>query len=400
MYKLLTKCRACGNTDLRQVFDLGIHPLANDFCKADEPRQGYAPLKVLFCPKCTLSQLSVVVDPAILYSNYKYVTSPSKTMAAHFDALFNDIVEELGPQHHSILEIGSNDGTLLRHFKSRGFEILVGIDPAQNLADKASNNGITAITGMFSTALMDQYPMSPFDVVLARHVFAHVDDWRDFVRALDKVSDKETLIAIECPYVCDMLRDCSWDTIYHEHLSYLSLGAVKALLKDSPFRIHRTIHYPIHGGALLVMLRHKDCRKLSSQDFPIDEKVNADWWAGFSLRAKAQRADLIQLVRQIKSAGDRIGALGASAKSTVWINACQFTREHIEFIADSTSAKLYCTSPGSDIPIVDEGAILRELPDYVICFAWNFRSEILEKNALAREKGVKFIFPVPKVEIV
>jgi hypothetical protein len=187
---------------------------------------------------------------------------------------------------------------------------------------------------------------------------------------------------------------------YHEHLSYLSLGAVKVLLANSSLRIHRTIHYPIHGGALLVMLRHKDSAKLQTPDYPVDERVGVQEWTAFAQHAKAQRAALSSLVGQLRTNGYTVAALGASAKSTVWINACGFTEQEIKFIADCTPEKQGCFSPGTNIPVFDEDAVLRELPDYLVCFAWNYRPEILDKFTAAREKGVKFIFPVPKLEIV
>jgi hypothetical protein len=406
MYRPHTYCRACGyarpgaqgiksvqTEKLIEVFDLGVQPLANDFCKDGEPRAGYAPLKVLMCPKCSLAQLSVVVDSAILYRHYAYVTSPSNTMKEHFREFINDIKEETSGL--SVLEIGSNDGLLLRTMQDMGFTVQ-GIDPAENLAAQAALNGVVTHVGLFGHNLAQSF--HPFDIVIARHVFCHVDDWQDFVRGLEAVSHKDTLICIEVPYVGDTLKKCEFDQIYHEHLSFLSIEAMEALLKDSSLRIHRVKHYTIHGGAVVIMLRHKVLAKAGAGD--LVDNITAEDWKAFSVESHAQIDRLRATVDTLRAKGKRVAGLGASAKSTVWINACGFTRKQIYFIADNTPQKQYTYSPGTDIPVVDEGAILRELPDYVILFAWNYKSEILDKFTLARSKGVKFIVPVPKIEVV
>lgn len=417
MYHLNNSCRACGYATigaggiksaasedrLIPVFDLGVQPLANDFANVSEERSGYAPLKVMFCPKCTLAQLSVVVRPEILYSRYLYVTSQSQTMRDHFDRLHDTILSE--QEFSSLLEIGSNDGTLLRYFASKGCKV-AGIDPAENLVEISRKSGIPTIAGVFN-AKNAQCSMANcrdgFDIILARHVFCHIDDWREFVDCLSIPSHKNTLVCIEVPYVKDLLSRGEFDTIYHEHLSYLSIKAMDALLKSSPFRLQRIVQFDIHGGALLLMLRRRDCPVLehsSVKDFMDSENITLDTWKAFENKARDNIVALKEFVKCAKQDGKRVVGFGASAKSTVWVNACVFTRKDIEFITDTTLQKLYKLSPGTDIPIVDEGAILRELPDYAICFAWNFRDYVLKNNELARSKGVKFVFPIPTLEVV
>lgn len=406
MYTLHTHCRACGyaksgaqgikasnDERLIEVFDLGVQPLANDFCHSSDERAGCAPLKVLFCPRCSLAQLSVVVRPDILYTKYSYVTSPSQMMHAHFEALLSDIASETDGK--AVMEIGSNDGKLLGFLQNNGYSVL-GVDPADNLCDVARHMGVPTHTGFFGEVLSRRLPLS--DIIIARHVFCHVDDWSDFMRAIEKCSHPDTLICIETPYVGDLLKKCEFDTIYHEHLSYLSLKAVDFLLKDSCLRIHKVIRYPIHGGAIMLMLRRKDSEVTSGKG-EMDNFTTEDW-ADFRMEAEDQIGRLKATVKTLLAQGKRIAGLGASAKSTVWVNACGFTRKEISFIADNTPQKQWTVSPGTDIPISDEGDILRDLPDYVIMWAWNYRDEILEKFSPAREQGVKFIVPVPKIEIV
>lgn len=409
MYLLHTSCRACGYASscaqgiksqscerLVEVFDLGVQPLANDFRRNGDELAGHAPLKVMLCPECSLAQLSVVVNPGILYSRYSYVTSPSDTMRQHFERIIKDISRATDGK--SVVEIGSNDGKLLQIMQERGYSVL-GVDPAENLSEQARANGVPTQTGFFGHDLAKVIPQA--DIIIARHVFCHLNDWHDFVRGLEDITFTSSIVCIEVPYVGDMLKNCEFDTIYHEHLSYLSIKSVQSLLHGSTLRLHGIIRYPIHGGAIMLLLRRTDANiepHSSVADFK--ENITLEDWKAFAVEARAQIDRLRATVRTLRTQGKRVAGLGASAKSTVWVNACGFTRKDISFISDNTPQKQWTFSPGSDIPITDEGAILRDLPDYVVMWAWNYRAEILEKFALARSKGVKFIIPVPKIEVV
>lgn len=410
MYLLHTTCRACGyaapgaqgikstpTEKLVEVFDLGLQPLANDFTNDSHEQAGYAPLKVLFCPRCSLAQLSVVVKPEILYRNYSYVTSPSRTMTEHFRRIAGDIESIVGSEK-TILEIGSNDGKLLALLRDRGHTVQ-GIDPAENLAAIANANNLPTVVGLFNGSTISRLPTLSYDIVIARHVFCHADDWQQFVLALEMVSHPESLICIEVPYAGDMLRDCSFDTVYHEHLSYLTIKSVQTLLKGTPLFLYRVVKYPIHGGAIMLLLKWRTTCE-PDDDLGFRENITEEDWRRFAARASGQIEDLRSAVHKLVKEGKRVAGLGASAKSTVWISACGFTRREIAFIADNTPQKQWRFSPGTDIPIVDEGAIMRDLPDYVVMWAWNYRDEILQKFDTARKKGVKFIVPVPQISIV
>lgn len=418
MYFTKHTCRACGygpfegaqgtktgsgNQNLIPVFDLGLQPLANDFAAMTEDHAGYAPLKVMFCPRCTLAQLSVVVRPEILYSHYLYVTSPSETMKAHFSQL-TDALRAEQPFLHA-LEIGSNDGAYLQYLSQSGTGGC-GIDPADNLAELAKHNGIATVTGAFTRETAEQavtMNCGPFDLIVARHVFCHVNDWQSFTDNLAIPSHRDTLVAIEVPYCKDMLKNGEFDTIYHEHTSYLTIKAMEALLADAPFKLHRVLRFPIHGGAIVLLLRRKDWpgeRHHSVDQLLASEDITLADWTEFERRSRANIDSLRCFVRDANDCGKRVAALGASAKSTVWVNACGFTRKEIKFIADATPQKQWKLSPGSDIPIVDEGAILRDLPDYLIVFAWNFLEEITAKNQRYLELGGKLVVPVPKLEVI
>lgn len=411
MYYTRTSCRACGygtpagpegikstqsGEKLIEVFDLGVQPLANDFVKIGGEHKGYAPLKVMFCPRCTLSQLSVVVKPSVLYENYCYETSKSETMRLHFRSLWDAITEQA--KAGSVIEIGSNDGDFLAFARQNGAEAVCGVDPAENLALNAIRNGIPTVIGILDekTAECAARVVPKADVIVARHVLAHADDWTGFVNSLDTLSNKDTLVVIECPYVLDMLEGSEFDTVYHEHLSYVSLKSIHHLLHDSVFHLHKVKKFPVHGGAIVMMLRRNDSETppdRSVVEFMEQERITVDSWMKFSGASRLKIERLKHLVDVAFDNKTSVVGFGASAKSTVWINACGFTKRDIGFICDNTPHKQLKFSPGSDIPIVDEGALLRELPYFAVCFAWNFMDEIVRKNMMWIDKGGQFINP-------
>lgn len=403
MLKFHTVCRACSHEPLVPVFNLGVMPLANDFCTKGQSRQGHAPLEVLFCPVCSLAQLSVVVDQRVLYANYPYITSDSETMKAHFGALMRDLMDEQDPG--PLVEIGSNNGALLEFLAGCGFTNAVGIEPAENLAAESTKRGFVTINDFLSpeSAQRAKEACGKVSFVLARHCFAHVSDWREFVDSLEVLADKDTLICIEVPWLCDQITNVSFDQVYHEHLSYVTVRAMDALLTPSSLTIHRVIKYPIHGGSILIMLRKSNSGRVAHPSvaaFLAQEDITADTWREFAAEAHAQIHKLQLLVRGLRTEGKTVCGYGASAKSTVWLNACGFTKKDISFVTDTTPAKQYCVCPGTDIPVTDPGALMRELPDYAIIFAWNFAPEILAKETLYRSKGGRFIVPVPSIKII
>lgn len=416
MYKPVTKCRACdyGAWDrqgkagesterLIPVLDLGVQPLANDFRQGPEERAGYAPLQVLFCPRCSLAQLSVVVRPDILYRNYSYVTSPSETMKNHFATLSNDLLTETYPG--AVVEIGSNDGLFLAYLRDRGFGNVVGIDPAVNLAAAAKAAGVMTINSFINreAATAAREVAGEVSVIVARHCFCHIDDWRAFMDAVGIMASAETLVCIEVPYAVDQLTARSFDQVYHEHLSFLTLKAMKHLLNGGPFHLHRICRYSIHGGAIAIMLRRNDSLAQphpSVEEYLSKENITAETWKAFADESELQIIKLRDTVRELVASGKRVCGYGASAKATVWINACGFTKQDLLFVCDSTAQKVGRLIPGTDIPVFHEGDHFVQCCDYVVLFAWNFAREIMVRENKFGHTGFSWIIPVPTVQIV
>lgn len=391
------------------MFDLGLAPLANNFHGRDEQCAGYCPVSVLFCEQCTLAQLSVVVDPKILYANYAYETSKSETMRLHFRSLWDAIKEQ--SKAESVIEIGSNDGDFLAFARDNGADFVAGIDPAENLANVALQRGIQTVIGILDdyTANCASRVIPQADVIVARHVFAHVDDWKKFIRNLDTLANVDTLVAIEVPYVVDTLARVELDQIYHEHLSYVSIKAMAALLNGTPFHIHKVIHFPIHGGAIVVMLRRNDnpiYPDASVGAFLADENITAQTWQDFKDHANAAihfltlKVDELLGTQASRATGVTIAGYGASAKSTVWISACGLTSKEISFICDCTPGKQGKFSPGTDIPIVPESELMNQMPDYAILFSHNFEKEIVANNRSYLDAGGHFIVPGMRLRII
>jgi hypothetical protein len=385
MYKLHTACRACRSTALTPVFDLGVQPLSNAHVKPGDEQPGWAPLRVLACEDCTLAQLSVVVDPAILYSHYTYTTSQSKTMARHFERICGDLLFQSGLKTPTLLEIGSNDGTFLRYAQTQGFSHVIGIDPAKNL-----HTDVQTLAGLFDemTASVAKEQLGQVDVILARHVFCHVDNWREFIKNLVGLCHEKTVIAIEVPYCLDMLNTGEFDAIYHEHTSYMTKAAMAAALEGSGLRIDQILDYDIHGGSICFIIRPGIQTKMKRD-------VTLSQWEIFNNMAKGRIYSVQEKVHELVRDNKVVAGFGAPAKATVMINACKFTSREIQFVTDTTPGKIGTMIPGTDIPIVDEKELYERNPDYAVMFAWNYQKEIISKHHKYRGK---FVIPFPTLK--
>lgn len=373
------------------VVDLGVQFPANNFVREDEPHQGAAPLKLLFCERCSLAQLSVVYDPELLFSHYSYVTGSNPALLEHFGKLW-DAIREHSPAKR-VLEIGSNTGEFLLYCRDNGAEFVYGIESAWNLACEANDRGILTFLEPYGHETKFVLPKEN-DVIVARHVFAHIDSWGNFVKALDRDAGRDTVIVIEVPYALTTLQRCELDQLYFEHMSYVSLKAMDALLKDSPFQMVDVRQYEIHGGAIAIFIKRKPCEPRPVVAEMIEaEKITATDWHYFSCEANRRIHRLSGEVYALKKAGKKVVGVGASAKSSVWTQACEFTNADIAFICDNTPQKQGKLSPGANIPIVPESHLTRENADVAILFAWNWESAMREKHKSWLDAGGCFINP-------
>jgi novobiocin biosynthesis protein NovU/D-mycarose 3-C-methyltransferase len=411
MIQARTHCRTCGSANLQLILDLGQTALVNDFLKPEEVANYKIslPLRVVLCPDCSLVQLADTVDPKILYSHYAYVTSTSKTMDTHLNKMMTHLLStaRLGAGS-KVLEIASNTGVFLKKFKEQGCEVL-GIEPAGNIADVALATAIPTRKEFFNAATAKKLKAEwgTADLILGRHVFAHIDDLRDLVAGLEAVSHAETLIAFEVPYVVDFFEHTEYDTVYHEHLSYISATAIAALVKDSAFMLARVDHYPIHGGSILFHLRHRSSKAQPhasvAQALEKEKQMRLAepaTWQAFARRVSHIRTALPALLRNLKAQGKRIIGYGASAKGNTLLNTCGITTKELDYIIDNTPFKQNKIAPGSWVPVRPPEMLLQDQPDYALLLAWNFAPEIIKRETEFQKRGGRFIVPIPEPKIV
>lgn len=394
-----TKCRICRSESLVPGFDLGTQPLANGFYEPGSQPPPRFPLNVKVCGSCGLAQLSEVVDPKVLYSFYRYVTSPSRTMRDHFDNLWDRACSVLGRIPSSVLEIGSNDGRLLAAWKPR-LKKVFGVDPAKNLTEKASADGIPTLAAPFCEATSRHIAGqdSPPDVIVARHVLCHIDDWWDAFAGLNMVAGPDTVIMIEVPDASRLLENGEFDTIYHEHLSYVTPEDLRFFLRilgeetGIHFRIADQWQVGLHGGSVVLsIVRGRDpIGALRNTEASISDWAKLDWFA-------SERCFWIRSSLEEYAQASVVG-YGCPAKSTVLLSKLGGAFG-IQYITDTTPEKQGLLHPVGGIPIVHPDVLAANPPDLAVLFAWNFRREILEKEAQLRSRGTRFLIPLPNLII-
>ena len=400
-------CRSCGNIDVEQVLSLGRTPLANALLEHDQltqPEETF-PLDLVFCPNCTLVQITETVSPEKLFREYFYRSSFSDTMLRHAAEIAAKMIEQHGLDRNSlVVEVASNDGYLLRQYKNAGVRVL-GIEPARNIARVAQDeHGIPTIPEFLTEQLARQLRIEDFnaDVVHASNVVAHVAELNDFVFSLGLLLRINGVMVVEVPYVKEMIDATEFDTIYHEHLSYFSLTALDKLFRRNALMIHDVERLPIHGGTLRIYVSH-DREPGDSVSRLLEEEAG---WAGdigfytnFTNKVERLRSELLELLRRLKEQGKRIAVYGASAKGSTLLNYCGIGKETLDYVVDRSTVKQGLYTPGTHLEIHPPEKLLQDMPDYVLLLTWNFADEILEQQAEYTNKGGRFIIPIPSVKV-
>lgn len=398
-------CLSCGCPDLVPVVSLGRLPLANAYPLLDAPPDhGRFPLDLAFCPRCTLAQLTDVVPPEQMFTDYLYFSSYSSSMLRHSEALANLLVAErgLGPDS-LVIEIASNDGYLLQYFKQAGVPVL-GIEPAANIAAVAeAERGIPTISEYFgreiATSLAGQGRRA--DVILGLNVMAHVPDLNGFMAGLATLLKDDGVAVIEAPYVRDMVEHVEFDTIYHEHLCYFSAHAVAALVERHGLVLQDVRRVPIHGGSLRFFIGRGGAHGAGTRRILDEERAlglhEQRYYRAFGAAVETVRRDLRARIAELKARGARIAAYGAAAKGTILLNYCGLGPDDIAWVADRNPHKQGRRMPGCGIPIVDASRIAAERPDYVLLHVWNIADEVLRQEQAYRDAGGRFFVAIPRV---
>jgi SAM-dependent methyltransferase len=402
-------CRSCGSTALKSVIDLGVTPLANgllDPADAGRPEPRF-PLKVVFCEDCALVQITETVPPADLFSAYVYFSSFSDTAVASARAIAERLVAEkrLGARSR-VIEIASNDGYLLRHYRDLGVPVL-GVEPAANIAAHAAAAGIPTRTAFFGRdeAIRMAAEGLKADVIHANNVLAHVPDLNGFVAGIATILNPDGVASIEFPYLRDLIEHMEFDTIYHEHVFYFSALALVPVLERHGLMPVDVERIPIHGGSLRLFVGHagQPTRPSVAALLADERRIGLDrhaHFASFASRVDRLREELTRLLARLKSEGRSIAAYGASAKGATLLNTFGIGGDTLAFVADRSSVKQGKLTPGTHLPIVPPEAVLEQRPDYLLLLTWNFAEEILKQLSEYRARGGKVIIPLPTLRIV
>lgn len=403
------RCRSCGSEDLSVFLSLGVLPLSDGFLEArqlvdNEPRY---PLDVAFCASCSLVQILETVPPEELFgADYPYFSSFTDTLLKHSEANVKERIAERELNGSSlVVELASNDGYLLQYYKANGIPVL-GIDPAPGPVAAARAKGIETLQAFFGNELAAKLVAQGrrADVIHANNVLAHVADTNGFVEGIATLLQDDGVAVIECPYVKDLIEHGEFDTIYHEHLCYFSVTALRALFRRHGLFITRVVPLTIHGGSLRVFVEKQNRPERSVEHYIESEQRlgldRLDYYADFSNRVSEIRSELSQLLQGLKQRKARIVGYGAAAKGTIMLNYVGIGQETLDFVADRNTHKQGRYIPGVRVPIASPERVLAEQPDYVLILPWNFKDEIMTQQAEYRRRGGKFIVPVPRPTII
>ncbi|SFG44762.1 class I SAM-dependent methyltransferase [Methylobacterium gossipiicola] len=403
-------CRACGAPLTRTVADLGLSPLANAYVSPDRAGRGemFHPLHAFVCDACHLVQLEAFETPEAIFSDYAYFSGFSAGWLAHAEAYVAAMQARFGLGGTSkIVEVASNDGYLLQYAVARGIPAL-GVEPAANVAAVAVSRGVPTDVAFFGaeTARRLVADGHAADLTAANNVLAHVPDIHDFVEGFRILLKAEGAGTFEFPHLLRMIEERQFDTIYHEHFSYLSLGVVSGILEQHGLRVFDVEELPTHGGSLRVFFCHAGAAHPTS---PAVERVRAAEGAGGLFEAQGYAAfaeDVVAIkcatlafLADLRLKGARVCAYGAAAKGNTFLNYCGIGPELVAAVADRSPHKQGTLLPGSRIPVVSPQALLELRPDYVLILPWNLKDEIAGEMAAIRAWGGRFVTAIPRLTV-
>ncbi len=408
----ITGCRGCGSSQLKQFLDLGETPLA-DALVTDEVVKNPSleerfPLVVAFCPECALVQITEDVEPTKLFvDNYLYFSSFSDHLLKHSRDHALGLIASRGLDADSlVVELASNDGYLLKNFVDEGVPV-VGFDPAPDQAEAANAIGVPTRAEFFGldAARALRAEGKAADVIIANNVMAHIPDPNDFVAGMAHLLADDGLITVENPSVWDLVERCAFDTIYHEHFFYHSCTSVKNLVERHGLHLNHVEYFgDLHGGTNRWHIGHHDAptdhlleRLAAEHDAGLDA---FEFFADFGEKVDTLRADLLALLRGLKTEGKVVAAYGAAAKGATMVNATGIGTDLVDYVVDRNVHKQGRFMPGTHQPIVDPAVLVDDPPDALLLLAWNFAAEIMQQQSAYAANGGRFIVPVPTPELI
>ncbi|MEQ9237461.1 class I SAM-dependent methyltransferase [Coleofasciculus sp. E2-BRE-01] len=407
------KCRHCHETLKLSFIDLGSAPPSNAYLTPEQlhASEKWFPLRVLVCTNCWLVQTEDFTDAAELFdASYAYFSSFSQTWLAHAERYVADVMSRFDLNGDSyVVEVAANDGYLLQYFKDHNIACL-GVEPTASTAAAARRKGIEVVEDFFSVRLARELVNcgKQADLIAANNVLAHVPDINDFVSGFAMLLKPQGVATFEFPHLLRLIEGNQFDTVYHEHFSYLSLTAVQQIFTVNGLRIFDVEEHSTHGGSLRVFAQHRDSgsHSLTSRvDGLLDEELkvglsNADFYSGFQKRANRVKDDFLTFLLKAKRQEKVVAGYGAAAKGNTLLNYAGIRPDLLSFVVDRNPVKQGKFMPGSRIPIVEELSIQEMKPDYIVILPWNLKTEVMNQLGYIREWGGQFVTAVPQLEVI
>lgn len=399
----IKNCRVCGGSNLVDILDLGYQPWGNDFRTTPGEADKY-PLIGCFCNDCTTFQIKHNVSKEIMYEDHSYLSGANASMTKHFQSVADKACKELGDDENFVVDIGSNDGTLLQTYKKKGLKVL-GVEPCENISLKAINSGIPTTVDFFNNEVANSIIVDhgKANIISAANVFYHVEELHDIVKGIKNLlSDNGTFI-VQGTYLPNLINNNEFDIIYHEHLLYYRIENLNFLLKRFGLEIFDVDFVDVHGGSFVAYICHNSAKEVSQnvKDAILKERKNKfhekDTYLSFAERVKQLQYSIHNMIKDLVLKGNTIYAYGAPVKGSVMMNYCNIDSSLIPLAVEVNKEKIGKYIPGVDVKVVDELSV--EEPDYYFLLSWNFL-EVFKKSKEFKSGKRKFIVPVPEPRIV
>ncbi|MDJ0510719.1 MAG: class I SAM-dependent methyltransferase [Crocosphaera sp.] len=400
-----TICRVCDSTNLELAIDLGHQPWCNHFLKPEEVgKEPFYPLRVLYCHDCGTVQLDYTVKKEIMFGDHTYLSGVTKSLSEHFKNVAHELDDRFfkNTPNKSVLDIGSNDGTQLKHFQALGYDVL-GVESSKTTAKIAEEAGVPTVNDFFNLEVVKRLDRK-FHAINAAGVFFHLEELHSVTEGIREALTEDGIFVVQFLYMKRIVDNLAFDQIYHEHLLYYNLNTIEVLLNRHGLSMFDAYLSPIHGGSIIGFVTHKGEKETSDRlkkmrQAEVEEKSNEfSTYLDFAQRIKQMKIDNLAYLDQAKKDGKNIWGFGAPVKGNTMLNYFGVGTQYLDYLVEKNELRRGLYSPGMHIPIVIEKE-LTELPDIYYVLAWNFKKEILANNQHLIDKGIEFYFPVNPQDI-